>query len=85
MGGINSGFPWYWGLHFANNLNYAFRGVQKEIIEDSKTLCKNVVIYDNLEMSAVKAIKKGQEIFLNYRYKTTSTVVAAANKKLVEI
>jgi len=36
-------------------------------------------------MNTIKAIRKGQEIFLDYRYKTTSAVVATANKKLVEI
>ena len=70
MGGINSGYPWYWGLHFASYPNNILRGFQGQWTEKQNKIKYNAILYENFNMYATKAIQKGQEIYLVYKYTT---------------
>ena len=68
MGGINSGHPWYWGLHFANDPNYVTRGICCKVKTGNQSKI-NATILDNMVMYCTKNIQRGNEIYLDYRYK----------------
>ena len=68
-GGLNSGYPWYWGIHFVNDLNFVTRGIVNDSMKEKKQ--SNSIINDDFIMIAIKRIKQGQEIFLDYNFGTT--------------
>ena len=67
MGEINSGYPWYWGLHIANDPTFVGRGLNDQSSIEKMAMI-NAIIHKNMLMSAKVTIKMGQEIFISYNY-----------------
>ena len=43
MGGINSGHPWYWGLHIANDPTFVVRGLNDQSSSEKMAMINAII------------------------------------------
>lgn len=67
MGGVNSGHPWFWGVHFVNDPLYVRRGLRRKP-KKKETYNVNAYVASNLIMYCSCKIMKGKELLIDYDY-----------------
>jgi hypothetical protein len=67
-GGVDSGGPFHFGLHFANDPSIGTNSVKMVTRQDAHRYSHNFFVDDNMIARASCDIECGQELFLNYNW-----------------